>query len=229
VNGGINANTTDFTGAGSGVTVAGNVVYATSFTQQANGIFGGTVTQGVPASPDLPAFPAATMFSAGGADVHDPLAALPPGTYSDVESSLAIRPLLFSTGNYYMDSLSLTGGAQMSLDVTGGPINLYIVGNATLGTGKDVAVVGGDETDVHVEIHGDWTHQGGGSWKGTIFAPTGKIFVGNNNTFDGYLWAEDVDIEHSATIGGHVSEPGTICLLVMGALGVLNSHRARVH
>jgi PEP-CTERM motif-containing protein len=229
IDGSIHASKVDFTNAAAsgGVSVGGIVKYGTSVTAPQN-CSTCTLINGVPTPPDLPVFPAAAVFSAGGANQTNP-GALLPGTYGAVSQTSGL--LTLSSGIYKMDSLSLSGSGQMKFDVTGGPILLDIVGNGTLGSSKDVSIVGGDDTSVFVEVHGDWSHGGGGTWNGTIFAPFGQIHVGSGSstfTYNGAMWANDIDIEHSVTIGGgppppgsgNSPEPSTMLMAVLGVLGV---------
>lgn len=228
IGGTIDANIIDLTGAGgNGVDIHGHAT-ANSFIAPANGNFLGGMTIGTPTPPDLPVFPAATIFSAGGPDVHDPVAPLLPGVYGLVESNINNRDILLSAGDYYMDSLAISSGALLKFDVTGGPIRMFIVGNASL-PNQHVAIVGGDSTDVFVEVHGDWQQTGSGTWNGTIFAPNGLIHIGSGSsqfTYNGYAWAADVDIEHAVNLDGQVPEPASVVLLLIFA-GLAANHRHR--
>src|SRR5262249_32507185 len=137
-----------------------------------------TLVQGTPTPPDLPVFPATTAFTAGGPNQTNP-GILGPGTYGAVSASNTL--LTLSTGLYKMDSLSLTNTRQLKFDVTNGPIVLQIVGDVSFTANKDVTIVGGNESAVFAETHGDWTHGGGGTWYGRIFAPNGKIHIGSGS------------------------------------------------
>ncbi len=138
-------------------------------------------------------------FSSGGASYKakgSPLA-LAPGSYGAV-SAKGAGTLCLSAGDYYFDSLSAKG-TKLMLDVSSGPISLYVSGNMALGK-SDVFVkdgaggyIGYGEADsdlaglVYAEVHGG-AKLSGTEWFGTIYTPDG-LLQANKSVITGALYS----------------------------------------
>lgn len=206
-------------------------------TNPGNLILGGGATVGahVVAIPDLPNLPAATAYSAGGANIqpgNNPPApvTLTPGSYGNVILG-SNTTLALTAGDYYFSSFSSGHGLRLNADVTGGGnVRIFVVGAINLGD-MDVTAIGGNASNIYFETHFSGSNAfyagGGTDLLGTVFAPYGQIHLGSGSTtgsFQGDLWAgTSVYIEHSVMGSGPPTaapEPGTVTLVVTGILGL---------
>jgi PEP-CTERM motif len=186
-----------------------------------------TATHGavINAMPALPSLPAATVFSSGGTSYNlgnNAVLTLDPNSYGSVVLG-GSATLNLSSGTYYFDSLKSQNSLNWNIDLTGGPIHIFVTDYAQFGS-VDMSLTGGTAADVTIETHhtGLNAFQAGGNSHvfGDVFTPNGTIHIGSgssqNASFTGHLWGHDVDIEHG--VGGMVPEPSTISLIALGGL-----------
>jgi hypothetical protein len=176
--------------------------------------------------------------------------------YINIESALSLggsNTVSLSAGNYYFTSiqslLPFNFGNTLNLDLSGGPINIFVSGdvNLGLGTGGGVLVNGQSVADfsgnpnktveplaseVFLESLGNVTVSG--QFFGTIFTPEGNIDP-NGVTVIGSLIAgktasdpSNVNTVNVYSVPAHrfqelaaVPEPASFTLLDLGALGLL--------
>lgn len=210
-----------------GVNVQGNVKVGGTVINPSNGVVGGTTTTGVvPAellSYTIFAMPTASVFSAGGADVSD-TAVLAPGSY-DVLNIGSNKSITLASGDYFFTSFAAGGGLDLRLDLSsGGPINIYVVGNISIGSNMDVLIKGpGDAgfTDVdsastsqldlaskvYIETHGQFDINGGGDLFGTIYAAVDVAGDGNKEVNLGtntQVWGAVYSIDQIDILSGSI-------------------------
>ena len=197
-----------------GADITGNVIHPAGTTINMGA--GATIGADVVADPELPALPAPSMFSSGGAS-HTGLGngatlTLAPGSYQDVILGGACT-LNLSSGTYYFNDLGAANGLDLVLDLAGGPIAIYVTTRAHFGSVDVFLPNGGGPADIYLEAQGSGTgtynaiSAGGGSdWVGTAFAPNGGIHFGGSSccsTFQGHFWSgKHVDIEHGVNGNG---------------------------
>ena len=161
---------------------------------------GASVTGGVttPSSTTfaLVTMPAATVFTAGGANQTVPtgngnsLTLAPNAAYGALSTSSQNQSVILSSGNYYFDSITTQGGFDLKIDLTSGNrANLFVVGNADFAGTQTLLVKGaGTSGDfvpisqapslaglVYLETHGKFLMGGGTNaehviWGGTVYA-----------------------------------------------------------
>jgi hypothetical protein len=155
---------------------------------------GASVTGGVTA-PSSTTFGAvsmwgATSFTAGGADQEvdsglDQLT-LGAGTYGALSTSQQNQTVTLSdAGNYYFNSMTAQGGFKLEVDLTNGPVNIYVVGDVNFGAQNIQLMVKGAGTggafvpidqaqslagDIYLETKGTFTMGGNGAWGGTVYS-----------------------------------------------------------
>jgi hypothetical protein len=185
--------------------VGGNITAFGTITKGSGTTIGGTETPSsgiipTPASPVAPTayspitLPPTTVFGSGGPDVikgGSQTTTLPPGSYGTLQLG-TINTLNLSTGDYYFDSFSMGGSSKLNLDVSGGPIRIFVTGNMTFGTSLQTTVTGGGAEDINVETHGNFSLGGSGKWFGFIFAPMGNIDVSSSAHLTGAFWAAGI-------------------------------------
>jgi hypothetical protein len=171
---------------------------------------GATVGSDVVVDPELPSLPAPAVFASGGPS-HTGLGngatlTLAPGSYQDVILGGACT-LNLSSGTYYFNELRSANGLDLRIDLSGGPIQIYVTTQAAFGSVDVLLPNGGGPADIYLEAHGSGTATynafsaaGGSDWLGTVFAPYGGIHFGGSgccSSFQGHFWSgTHVDIEH---------------------------------
>jgi hypothetical protein len=224
--------------------VSGNVTYGTSISN------GGTVSGSVIHQANSVAavnLPSATTFSAGFFDeIHNTDFTLAPGSYGAVQETGLFKSVHFSSGNYYMNSLSLLNSTSLYLDYTAQqPINVYVQGNINLGSGFKVYVngvpVGNGNNNLQTgfasltlfETHGNFTLPGGflNYFYGTVFAPNGSITMNVQDMFGSLIAGGPIngnvymDLRSSQLLA--VPEPATNVLALLGAASLMLMFRRR--
>lgn len=225
----------------------GNVEYTTSYTPS-TAIVEGSVSTPSSKTFSLITMPAPTIFTAGGIDqTIDPVLdqlTLVPGTYGTLSTSQQNQTLSLSSGNYFIDDLTVQGSFTLEVDLTSGdPISIYSVGNLDLtaqniqlnvkGTGTGGAFVPiSDAPDlaalIYFETHGVFDMGGENSWGGTVYASYGDINIGQYINWTGAAYAYDtVDVaDHGTWNYVPIPEPTAICLLGIGGLLLRRKRRA---
>lgn len=210
-------NNGDTKSTGNYVQVLGTITHPAGTLLSFNALssFGAEVI-GVPQPPVLPGLPTPTVFPAfTGPD--NPSPNLTPGNYGNVVFPKTSN-ITFQPGVYYFKSLEIGSGSEITF---AGPVTVNVVGDMILRKTITTVSLAATPTDpkVQVEVHGNFTQEGAGSWVGNVFAPFGRIHVGSGgsvNSWFGLMHAVEIDIEHSVAvacppgtdIGNPPTEPG---------------------
>jgi hypothetical protein len=116
--------------------------------------------------------------------------ALSPGSYGNVAESTDFDTVTLSSGNYYLNSLTLSSGDTLDFNIVSNqPINIYSLGNISIASGLNIEVNGVPYTSptsgvndalaqlVTFETDGNFTNPAGfvSHFFGTIYAPDGNI------------------------------------------------------
>ncbi len=217
--------------------ITGNVTYGGTLTYDDRGDIGGRLIHASGSVPTI-SLPKATIFSCGTQDISTSQSYdLQPGKYGQVTLGGLFKTLTLHSGNYYLESLTFTQTQYISLDLSKGPINVFVDGDISLYSGLDFYVNGTKFTDassaefrdlaasVLFESHGYVTIPGGflNNFFGTIFAPNGKI-TANINEMAGQMIAGKsieanvyMDFRPSSYLST-VPEPGMLTLLATAGI-----------
>jgi hypothetical protein len=213
-----------------GSSVAGDVTASGTITRGLGTTIGGTETENGTPQVFVPVpLPPVTPFTAGGTDV-DPVMGettmLMPGTYGTLRPGLN-NTLNLSSGRYFFDAIEPAVGLKLNLDLSGGDLAIFVVGDAAFATGMEISLTGGTAANVFSETHGMWTVPIGGSWVGTIYAPFGHIDMLGDLTGAAYS-GEIVRLDGTTTFlpaNPPIPEPRTLSLLAVGLITLLALRR----
>ncbi|MEW6335547.1 MAG: pilus assembly PilX N-terminal domain-containing protein [Thermodesulfobacteriota bacterium] len=100
--------------------------------------------------------------------------------------------------NFYFSSVTLDGGATLTIDTTNGPVNIYMTDKLDL---KDWSLInmGGPPTSLTIYSRSDkdMNIKNNGDFKGTVYAPYGQVKIENfGNTF-GLAWGKEVTVKNA--------------------------------
>lgn len=201
---------------GGGATIHGTL-HASSHTLGVGASVTGGVT--VPSSRTfgLVTMPAATSFTAGGANQTVPSGSgssltLGPGTYGTLATSAQNQSVNLSSGNYYFDAIIAQGTFTLRVDLSSGaPINIYVVGDATfaqqntlmvkgVGTGGvfvPISAASSLASLIYMETHGHFGMSGATTsshnvWGGTVYSSLlADVSVGQYMDWYGAMYSYD--------------------------------------
>jgi hypothetical protein len=200
------------------------------------GDFGNDIAGGVVSGPNSVApvpLPPPTSFTPGSIDVvQGGDFTLLPGAYGDVAQTGLFDNVYLSSGDYYLRSLSLDGHTRLHLDLTGGPINVFVQEDVFIDSGTNVFVNGvemggGNDASIRhlasqvlLETHDDVTMDSGflSYWFGTVFAPFGSVQMDTQEFYGAVIAAGPVAVETylqhypSHYLSNVVPEPAGIAL-----------------
>ena len=126
---------------------------------------------------------------------------LAPGIYGNLTSGNAAT-LNLSAGEYVFNTINLGGTNTINVNVTGGEILIFVVGNVTTGNSTEIVILGGGTAeDVYLESGGVVQLGGTNEWHGTIYStksnnPAEESIVTGNGTkvWGGLYSAEQVKL-----------------------------------
>jgi hypothetical protein len=224
--------------------VSGNATYGSTIAY--SGTVGGTIIH-QPNSVAAVNLPSATTFSPGFFDsIHNTDFTLAPGSYGAVQETGFFKSVHLSSGNYYLNSLSLLNSTSLYLDYTDQqPINVYVLGNINIDSGFKVYVngtqVGNGNNNLQTgyasltlfETHGNFVLSGGflNYFYGTVFAPNGGITMNVQDMFGSLIASGPItgnvymDLRPSRQLA--VPEPASSVLAVLGAASLILTCRRR--
>jgi hypothetical protein len=190
--------------------VNGNVKHGGSFSTGFFGSVNGSVQQAPAGFKPFAkvTVPGATSFTAGGPNENVPTfdnVTLQPGKYGDLtfgSPPFGSATLNLSSGKYFFSSISANGSAfnTLNLNLTKGPIEIFVTGNVDLG-GAFTTLVNGNAassansalaSQVLLESLGNVSASGfftTTTFFGTIFTPNGDINTGFDSSVIGSLVA----------------------------------------
>jgi hypothetical protein len=235
---------------GSVATINGDVTYGGSLSTGFLSTITGTTTQSLGITPfSGVTLPAADTFTTGGTNVNVPTfgnVSLNPGSYGTLSFNGA-DTLTLHAGDYYFTGITTNGSAfnNLNLDLTSGPIRIFVTGNVDLGGAFTTEVNGGPASSANpdlaagnlLETLGNFNGSGFFTtdlFFGTIFAPNGSITTGFQSNVIGSLVGQTIDSSSTNVTGvayegfaAPVPEPSTLTLAGLGALGLLGYGRRR--
>jgi len=105
------------------------------------------------------------------------------------------------SGDYYLTDVILKNGAELIIDPSSGPVNLYLAGGFE---GKEGCIINnyGTPTDFNMfsNSNKDITIKNGGDFSGYVYAPDAFVAVLNSADFYGVIWGEDVELKNGGDV-----------------------------
>ncbi len=224
--------------------VNGNVSAGGTITNSGT-ISGSSLTNVTPANPPLAytaaPLPPATTFQPSGPDINAG-GTLAPGSYGNVTEQ-TFQTLTLSSGKYYFKSFNLPQSTDLQLNLTNGPIQIFVSGDVTSGNFVTTTVEGPGQSSysnvlvnslpnpaneslasqVLIESLGDINISGGDF--GTLFAPNGSIYTASAPTIGSLIANAGVNVQNYSPVFYVQSdllapEPGSAALISMGFLAL---------
>ncbi len=109
--------------------------------------------------------------------------------------------------NYYFTDITLNNGANLTIDTTSGPVNIFLEGGFEAKNGSTINVVDsagnpGLPTDFAIYSNStakiDFKHDS--EFRGFVYAPYADIDMKNSSDVYGAIWGNNVDIKNSGTL-----------------------------
>jgi hypothetical protein len=138
---------------------------------------------------------------------------LAPGGYRNA-SIKSRATLALSHGTYVFDHMTVEPQATLSVDDSAGPVIIYVNGSFTYrGAISDAGATPDERVDLLVVSRGTGQTTIEASFKGTVFAPKGKLYLGplNGAVHFGAFFGKEVDVQ-PGTIVNHRAFPWSTVL-----------------
>jgi len=129
---------------------------------------------------------------------------LAPGSYNAVQVP-ASGTLNFSAGEYRINQLTLGNNAELKLDLTAGPITIFVTSQLQLGNGSKMTLTGGSSLDVTINYAGTQTASFGttSNYQGTLVAPLALVNLQSSSSYTGSVCAQRITFGGSASARFH--------------------------
>jgi len=103
--------------------------------------------------------------------------------------------------DYYFTSILLRNGANLTIDASAGPVNIFLEGGLSANNESAINVTG-KPTDFSIFSNSttliDFKHSS--TFKGFVYAPFANVNMKNSSSVYGAIWASQVDIKNSGTL-----------------------------
>lgn len=103
--------------------------------------------------------------------------------------------------NYYFAGVTLNNGANLNIDTSAGPVNIYMTGGLEAKNGSGLNVTGlPTDFAIYSNSSSSLIFKHGSTFKGLVYAPLATIEMKNSADVFGALWANTVDIKNSGEL-----------------------------
>jgi hypothetical protein len=109
--------------------------------------------------------------------------------------------------NYYFTDIKLKNGANLTIDASAGPVNIFLEGGLDTHNSATINVIDslgnpGKPTDFTIFSNStakiDFKHNS--EFKGLVYAPFADVDMKNSSSVYGAIWSKTVDIKNSGTL-----------------------------
>ncbi|MCB9066343.1 MAG: choice-of-anchor D domain-containing protein [Calditrichae bacterium] len=158
-------------------------------------------------SVDAVPMPQLSEFSSGNTDIYvrkRSTKILLPGSYDDIEVGDRAT-LQLSSGDYFAEDLTLQSRAKLLVDVSGGPVNIYLEEDLQLDERAEVEISGGSTADFTVFCGDDRNIKirEKAIMRGNLIAPNATVKLEDDSYFKGSIVADRISIEKNVVIVSH--------------------------
>jgi cytoskeletal protein CcmA (bactofilin family) len=169
-----------------------------------NGTVNGSVTM---QSIDVVLLPDIAPFTPGLINVDVPKNAtltLPPGSYADIDVNKN-GTLHLSTGDYYAVELYLSKNTVLVVDVSDGPVNIYLSQELQLVDHSEIVVTGGSSNLLSFWVDSNRTlkFRKNSVFRGNLIAPLNRVSLEKNSYTSGSICANKISVEKNVVVVGH--------------------------
>nr|MBC8463731.1 hypothetical protein [Deltaproteobacteria bacterium] len=103
--------------------------------------------------------------------------------------------------NYYFAGVTLNNGANLNIDTSAGPVNIYMTGGLEAKNGSGLNGTGlPTDFAIYSNSSSSLIFKHGSTFKGLVYAPLATIEMKNSADVFGALWANTVDIKNSGEL-----------------------------
>ncbi len=182
--------------------VTGNITHpaGTTITLYNSATYGSQSTGSPPYTKFLTTLPPAESFTIGTENINLTNSAsrtLAPGAYGNLSLSNSSRVYL-SSGTYYFNSITMANSSIMSIDLAGGPIQIYVMGRVRLYNNSSIVYTNAGSNGGADKVYLETLYSGSGNalscensvqWRGTVYAPYAGISFYNSSNCAGALYS----------------------------------------
>lgn len=117
---------------------------------------------------------------------------------------VAGETLNLPAGNYHVSSVQLKAGSTLNVDVSSGPVNIYLTGELKADGGSDIRLLPAGGTADKFVVYSNSSErvaiESSGQFTGAIYAPKADIFLFHQGDFYGMVWGKNVAIENAGDV-----------------------------
>ncbi|MCQ2090187.1 MAG: hypothetical protein MJY93_08055 [Fibrobacter sp.] len=178
--------------------VVGALRYATFCTEQ-NGVYAATKTKVEVQKPSVQ-LPEITLGTTPVSVNLDGSLQLAPGNYGPFYANTRAK-VRFSSGSYSFQNFYTEPDAEISFDMTSGPISISVAGNVRFGDRNKLSVIGGNPSEVTWNVNGESVNFGtDGLYFGKVVAPNAFVRIPSRSHLVGGVYANKFLMEPQSTV-----------------------------
>lgn len=127
------------------------------------------------------------------------------GDTIDLDSTMTLKH-----GNYYLESITLRAGATLNIDVSSGPVNIYLTGSLEAENAGNINISPNSSKPGKFTIYCKADDTGSSStsidlkhssnFSGVIYAPKANCRLHNSGNYYGMIWGNSVVINNSGQV-----------------------------
>jgi cytoskeletal protein CcmA (bactofilin family) len=153
------------------------------------------------------ALPIIAPFTPGNTNIDVPkneTLNLSPGSYADIEVNKNGK-LLLSTGDYFAVELCLNKNTVLEVDVSNGPVNIYLNQELQMVDGSEILVTGGSSKLLNFWVDSERTLKirKNAVFRGNLIAPRNRVSLEKDSYASGSICANKISVEKNVVVVGH--------------------------